>query len=79
MNLLCTDVGPVRPTDFTRTRRHPRPEAGPTVAGGPTAAGGPPAGEADRVLRRVERNLTALTRVIPMAEIEDLPPLCSHM
>jgi hypothetical protein len=38
------------------------------------AAGGPPAGEAERVLRRVERNLTALTRAVPMAEIEDLPP-----
>jgi hypothetical protein len=74
VNLLCTDVGPVRPTDFARTRHHPRPEAGPTTAGGPTAAGGPPAGEADRVLRRVERNLTALTRAVPMAEIEDLPP-----
>jgi hypothetical protein len=67
-------VGPVRPTDFTRTRHHPRPEAGPVGAGGPTAAGGPPAGEAERVLRRVERNLTALTHAVPMAEIEDLPP-----
>jgi hypothetical protein len=36
--------------------------------------GGPQAGEADRVLRRVERNLTALTHAVPMAEIEDLPP-----
>jgi hypothetical protein len=65
---LCADVGPVRPTDFVRTRRRPRPEAGPTTAGGP------PAREADRVLRWVERNLTALTRTVPMAEIEDLPP-----
>jgi hypothetical protein len=50
---LCADVGPVHPTDFMRTRRHPRPEAG------PAAVGGPPAREADRVLRWVERNLTA--------------------
>jgi hypothetical protein len=39
-----------------------------------TTAGGPPAGEAERVLRWVERNLTVLTRTVPMAEIEDLPP-----
>jgi hypothetical protein len=39
-----------------------------------SAAGGPPSGEAERVLRWVERNLTALTRTVPMAEIEDLPP-----
>jgi hypothetical protein len=75
MYLLCTDVGPVHPTDFSRTRRHPRPEAGPAAAIGPTTtAGGPPAGEAERVLRWVEWNLTALTRTVPMAEIEDLPP-----
>jgi hypothetical protein len=75
MYLLCTDVGPVHPTDFSRTRRCPRPEAGPAAATGPAAAaGGPPAGEAERVLRRVERNLTALTRTVPMEEIEDLPP-----
>jgi hypothetical protein len=56
----------------------PRPEAVPAAAAGPaattTVAGGPPAGEAERVLRWVERNLTALTRAVPMAEIEDLPP-----
>jgi hypothetical protein len=75
MYLLCTDVGPVHPTDFSRTRRHPRPEAGPAAAAGPTTtAGGPPAGEAERVLRWVERNLTVLTRTVPMVEIEDLPP-----
>jgi hypothetical protein len=67
-------VGPVRPTNFARTRRRPRLEVGSTGAGGPTAVGGPPAGEVERVLRRVERNLTALTRAVPMAEIEDLPP-----
>jgi hypothetical protein len=75
MYLLCTDVGPVHPTKFSRTRQHPRPEAGPiTIAGPTTVAGGPLAGEDDRILRRVEQNLTALTRTVPMAEIEDLPP-----
>jgi hypothetical protein len=75
MYLLCTDVGPVHPTDFARSRRRPRPEAAPAAAIGPAAAaGGPPAGEAERVLRRVERNLTMLTRTVPMAEIEDLLP-----
>lgn len=44
------------------------------VAGPTTIAGVPPAGEAKRFLRRVERNLTALTRIVPMDEIEDLPP-----
>jgi hypothetical protein len=38
------------------------------------AVGGPQPGEAERVLRRVEWNLTTLTHVVPMAEIEDLPP-----
>lgn len=78
MYLLCTDVGPVRPTDFSRTRWRPRPETVPAATVGPTTVvavtGGPPAGEAERVLRWVERNLTALTRAVPMAEIEDLPP-----
>jgi hypothetical protein len=74
MCLLCADVGPVRPTDFSRTRRRPRPEARTSWGHGPTAAGGPPAGEAERVLRWVEWNLTSLTRTVPMAEIEDLPP-----
>jgi hypothetical protein len=67
MYLLCADVGPVHPTDFSRTRQHPRPEAGPAAAGGPTAVGGPPAGEAERVFETVERNLTTLTRTVPMA------------
>jgi hypothetical protein len=67
MYLLCTEVGPVRPTDFSRTRQRPRPEAGPTGSARPAVvAGGPPAGEAERVLRRVERNLTALTRTVPI-------------
>jgi hypothetical protein len=76
MYLLCTDVGLVHPIDFSRTSRCPQPEAEPTVTTGPAAvAGGPPAGEAERVLRRVEWNLTTLTRAVPMVEIEDLPPV----
>jgi hypothetical protein len=74
MCLLCADVGPVRPADYARNRRRPRPGAAPAAAGGPTTAGELPAGEAERVLRRVERNFTSLTRTVPMAEIEDLPP-----
>jgi hypothetical protein len=73
MCLLCGDVGPVHPTEFKRNRQWPRPEVGPTVAGGLVAAGVPPAKEAERVLRRVERNFTSLTRTVPMEEIEDLP------
>jgi hypothetical protein len=30
--LLCTDVGLVHPTDFSRNRRRPRPEAKPAGA-----------------------------------------------
>jgi hypothetical protein len=33
-----------------------------------------PVGEAERVLRQIERNFTALTRTVPMVEIEDLSP-----
>jgi hypothetical protein len=40
MYLLCTDVGPVRPKDFLRTRRRPRPEAGPTGVVEPTTTVG---------------------------------------
>jgi hypothetical protein len=74
IRLLHADVGPVRPADFAWNRRRPRPEAAAAAAGGPAVAGNLPAGEAERVLRRVERNFTALTRTVPMAEIEDLPP-----
>jgi hypothetical protein len=75
MYMLYTDVGPVRLINFSRTRRHPRLEEVPTTAVRPaTAAGGPLVVEAERVLRRVERNLTALTRAVPMDEIEDLLP-----
>jgi hypothetical protein len=66
-------VGPVHLTDFTRTRRHPRLEAVPATTSGPKTAGGPPVGEIGRVLRWVERNLTALTRTVPMVDIKDLP------
>jgi hypothetical protein len=54
MCLLCADVGPVRPVDYARNMRRPRPGAAPATAGGPTVAGELPAGEAERVLRRVE-------------------------
>jgi hypothetical protein len=74
MYLLYTDVGLVRPMDFTRTQRHPRLEAGPTLASGPTFVGRPPAGEAERVLRWVERNLTTLTHTVSMDKIKDLLP-----
>jgi hypothetical protein len=71
---LCADVGPMRPADYARNRRRPRLGAAPSAAGGPIVAGYLPVGEAERILRWVERNFTALTRTVPMAEIEDLPP-----
>jgi hypothetical protein len=65
----------MHPTDFVRTTRHPHPEVG---ADGATRlvgeVGGPHSGEAKRVFMWVERNLTSLTRVVPMAEIKDMPP-----
>ena len=72
--LLHADVGPVRPVDYARNRHRPRPEAATAAAGGAAVAGKLPAGEAERFLRRIERNFTALTRTVPMVEIEDLPP-----
>ena len=78
--VLRADVGPVRPTDFAWNRRRPRPEAAAAAARGVVVAGNPPAGEAERCLRRVERNFTKLTRTVPMIEIEDLPPsMQTHM
>jgi hypothetical protein len=78
--VLRADVGPVRPADFARNRRRPRPEATAAAARGAAVAGNPPAGEAERALRRVERNFTELTRTVPMIEIEDLPPsMQTHM
>jgi hypothetical protein len=74
MYLLCIDVGPVHPMNFMRTQLRSQLEVGPTTVGGPTFAAGAPAGEAERVLMWVERNLTALSHIVPMAEIEDLPP-----
>jgi hypothetical protein len=75
MSLLCADVGPVHLAGFSRTRRHPRLEVGAVGATGPAGVvRGPLAGEAERVLRWVERNLTTLTRAVPMVEIKDLPP-----
>jgi hypothetical protein len=44
------------------------------AARGAVVAGNLPAGEAERVLSRIEWNFTALTHTVPMAEIEDLPP-----
>jgi hypothetical protein len=78
MYLLCKDVGPVHPRDFMRTGRNPQPEAVPAAANRPTTTGGPPAEEDERVLRRVEKNLTTITHTVPMAEIEDLPPSMQH-
>jgi hypothetical protein len=72
--VLRADVGPVRPADYARNRRHPRPEVTAAAVGGAAVAGILPAGEAERVLRRIERNFTTLTHTVPMVEIEDLPP-----
>jgi hypothetical protein len=71
---LCANVGPVQPTNYARNRRCPRPGVIPTTAGGPIVGGDLPAGEDERLLRRFERNFIALTRMVPMAEIEDMPP-----
>jgi hypothetical protein len=51
-----------------------QPEAAAAAAGGAVVVGNLLAGEAKRVLRQVEWNFTALTRTVPMEEIEDLPP-----
>jgi len=67
-------VGPVRPVDYARNKRRPWLEAATATARGPAVAGNLLAGEAERVLRRIEWNFTALTRTVSMAEIEDLPP-----
>jgi hypothetical protein len=52
--VLHADVGPVRPANFARNRRRPRPEAVAAAARGVAVAGNPPAGEAERCLRQVE-------------------------
>jgi hypothetical protein len=78
--VLYADVGPVRPANFARNRRHPRPEAAAAAARGVAVAGNPPAGEAERDLRQIEQNFTELTRTVPMIEIEDMPiPMQRHM
>jgi hypothetical protein len=55
-------------------RRRPRPEAVAAVVGGEIVVGNLPIGEAERVLRLVDKNFTTLTRTFLMEEIEDLPP-----
>jgi hypothetical protein len=60
--------------DYAKNMHHPCLGAAPATTGGPTTAGEVPASEDERVLRRVEKNFTSLTRTIPMVEIEDLPP-----
>jgi hypothetical protein len=78
--VLHVDVGPVRPTNFARNRRCPRPEAAAAAARGVAVAGNAPAGEAERALRQIEQNFTELTRTVPMIEIEDMPiPMQRHM
>jgi hypothetical protein len=72
--VLLADVGPVRPANFARNRRRPRPETAAAAARGAAAAGNPTAGEAERALVRIERNFTELTRTVPMIDIEDMPP-----
>jgi hypothetical protein len=73
-HLLHEDVGLVRLAHYARNRRHPRPESMAAATGGVVVARNLPAGEAERVLKRIERNFTMLTRTVPMVEIEDLPP-----
>jgi hypothetical protein len=72
--LLHADVGPVRPVNYARNKHRPRSEAVVATTGGAAVARNLPAREAERVLRRVEKNFTALTHTVSMAEIEDLPP-----
>jgi hypothetical protein len=50
IRLLHADVGPMRPVDYARNRRSPRPEDT-TATEGPAVAGNLLAGEAERVLR----------------------------
>ena len=74
IRLLHADVGPVQPVDYARNRHRPWPESVAIAVGGPKVAGNLLSEEAERVLRRVERNFIALTHTVPMAEIEDLSP-----
>jgi hypothetical protein len=78
--VLHADVGPVRPANFARNRRCPRPEAAAAAARGVAVAGNPPTGEAERALRQIKQNFTELTCTMPMIEIEDMPiPMQRHM
>ena len=72
--LLHADVGPMRPADYARNRHRPQPKSAAATAGGAAVAGNLPAGEAERVLRRIEWNFTVLSHTFPMANIEDFPP-----
>jgi hypothetical protein len=74
IHLLHADVGPVRPTDYGWNRRCPWLGAAVAAIGGLAVIGDLPAGEVERVLRRVEWNFIALTRTVPVVEIEDLSP-----
>jgi hypothetical protein len=51
IRLLHADVGPMRPADYARNMRHPRPGAAAATAWGPTVEGDLLAREAKRVLR----------------------------
>jgi hypothetical protein len=68
---MYTDVGPMRPVDFPWYRHHLREKA---QEGGSIVEAAPSTTKVERVLRRVERNLTALIHNIPMVEIEYLSP-----
>jgi hypothetical protein len=77
---MHADVGPVRPANFARNRRRPRPHAAAAAFGGVAVAGNPPAGQAERALRQIEQNFTKLTRTVPMIEIEDMSiPMQGYM
>jgi hypothetical protein len=54
--------------------RHPRPGVAPAATGGPVVVEDLLVREAERVLRWIKRNFTALTGMVSMAKIEDLPP-----
>ena len=78
--VLLADVGPMLPANFAWNRHRPQPETAAAAARGAAAAGNPPVGEAERALGWIERNFTELTCIVPMIEIEDLPPsMQTHM
>jgi hypothetical protein len=73
-HLFHVDVGPVRPANYAHNRCRPRLEVAVAATGGAAVVGNLLAGEAERVLRRIEWNFTTLNRIVLMVEIEDLPP-----